>query len=312
MAQWGQQGYQYPMQTGYNPQQLQQGFQPSGGLAPQPTGFPAGYQQPQPTGYQQQQPAGFQQHQPTGFPGASSFQQTGFPGQQGQLLPQQTGYVGASGFQQRAPPPPPPVPPIPSQFQQNVGQQNSGYLGVQPTGRFGSASPLQAQPTGYAGGGGLRPLVSQMTGFVDPRLQMMSTTFMPMNTTMPYNPAGAPQLPSAQLGGMSLQQNFQQHNQAQRGSATPKVPWALSKAEKKQYDQIFRAWDVQGTGFINGQTALEVFGQSGLDKNNLAKIWCVLLFISPSLSRNAPAACITTRCAVVASWLHMGIRFCTL
>ena len=44
-------------------------------------------------------------------------------------------------------------------------------------------------------------------------------------------------------------------------------------AEKKQYDQIFRAWDTQGTGFISGQTALEVFGQSGLDRNDLAKIW---------------------------------------
>lgn len=292
MAQWGQQGYQYPTQTGYNPQQFQQGFQPSGGIAPQPAGFPG------------QRPAGFQQPQQMGFPGASVFQQpqqTGFPGQQGQLLPQQTGLVGASGFQQRAPPPPPPVPPIPFQFQQNIGQPNSEFLGVQPTGRFGTASPLQAQPTGYAGAGGMRPLVPQVTGYVDPRLQMMSTTFMPMNTTMPYNPAGAPQLPSAQLGGMSLQQNFQQHNQAQRGSATPKVPWALSKAEKKQYDQIFRAWDVQGTGFINGQTALEVFGQSGLDKNALAKIWYVFPSISPSQSQNARAAYMSTRCGVMAA-----------
>ncbi|KAF9806131.1 hypothetical protein IEO21_08793 [Rhodonia placenta] len=254
MAQWGQQGYQYPMQTGYNPQ-FQQGFQPGGGIAPQPTGFPA------------QRPQGFQQPQQTGFPGVSSFQQpqqTGFPQQQA-LLPQQTGFPGAgSGFQQRAPPPPPPVPPIPSQFQ----QQNAG--------RFMAASPLTAQPTGYPGAGGMRPLMPQMTGYVDPRLQMMSSTFLPANPSMPYNQAGAPQLPSAQLqGGMSLQQSFQQHNQAQRGNTTPKVPWALSKAEKKNYDQIFRAWDLQSTGFINGQTALEVFGQSGLDKNDLAKIWAL-------------------------------------
>lgn len=140
-----------------------------------------------------------------------------------------------------------------------------------------AASPLTAQPTGYPGAGGMRPLMPQMTGYVDPRLQMMSSTFLPANPSMPYNQAGAPQLPSAQLqGGMSLQQSFQQHNQAQRGNTTPKVPWALSKAEKKNYDQIFRAWDLQSTGFINGQTALEVFGQSGLDKNDLAKIWCVL------------------------------------
>ncbi|THG95777.1 hypothetical protein EW026_g5934 [Hermanssonia centrifuga] len=90
---------------------------------------------------------------------------------------------------------------------------------------------------------------------------------------MPYNPAGAPQLQQPQ--GISLQQSFQQHNQTQRGTAAPRVPWALSKAEKKSYDQIFRAWDARGEGFISGQTALEVFGQSGIDKNDLAKIWAL-------------------------------------
>ena len=134
-----------------------------------------------------------------------------------------------------------------------------------------SPGPLTAQPTGFPGGG-MQPLMPQMTGFVDPRLQMMSSTFLPANMSMPYNPAGAPQLQQPS-NGVSLQQSFQQHNQAQRGTAAPKVPWALSKAEKKSYDQIFRAWDTRGEGFITGQTALEVFGQSGIDKNDLAKIW---------------------------------------
>lgn len=137
----------------------------------------------------------------------------------------------------------------------------------------GGMAPLTTQPTGFPGGG-LRPLVPQVTGFVDPRLAMMSNTFLPANPTAPYNPAGAPQL-QQQPGGLSLQQSFMQHNQEQRGTAAPKVPWALSKAEKKSYDQIFRAWDTQGTGFIDGTTAREVFGQSGLDKNDLAKIWYV-------------------------------------
>ncbi|KAI0668336.1 hypothetical protein C8Q78DRAFT_1173775 [Trametes maxima] len=278
MAQWGQ-GYQYPMQTGFNPQQQQQQFQQ---LAPQPTGFPGqrppGFQQPQPTGFPGQQ--GFQQPQQTGFPGQQGFQQphqTGFPAQQLQAQP--TGFAG-SNFQQRAPPPP--VPPIPPQFQQQQPQQlqqnvlNSGFLGAQQPNRFLSTSPglapLTAQPTGFQGGGGLRPLVPQATGFIDPRLQMMSSTFLPANTSAPYNAAGAPQF-QQQQSGFSLQQSFQQHNQAQRGNAAPRVPWALSKAEKKSYDQIFRAWDAGNTGFISGQTALEVFGQSGLDRNELAKIW---------------------------------------
>ena len=56
---------------------------------------------------------------------------------------------------------------------------------------------------------------------------------------------------------------------------TPKVPWTLSKQEKKDYDQIFRAWDVSGEGFISGEMAREVFGQSGLGQNDLIKIWYV-------------------------------------
>jgi hypothetical protein len=93
---------------------------------------------------------------------------------------------------------------------------------------------------------------------------MMQNSFMPPNVSAPYS-AGAPPL--------------EQHNQVQRGNTAPKIPWALSKAEKKNYDQIFRAWDAQSTGFISGQTALEVFGQSGLDKNDLAKIWYVFGYL---------------------------------
>ena len=82
-----------------------------------------------------------------------------------------------------------------------------------------------------------------------------------------------PQLPQ----NTQLQQSIVQHNQEQRGTNTARMPWALTKAEKKQYDQIFRAWDASGSGFITGETALQVFGQSGLEKNDLAKIWYVCL-----------------------------------
>ena len=270
MAQWGQgqPGYQYPLQTGFqnqNPAFQQQGY-PQGGLAPQPTGFAA------------QRPPGFQQPQQTGYPG----------GVQG-LVPQQTGFSGfAGGFnQQQQRPPIPPVPPIPSQYGQQQQLQQSGFLVAQQQqpSRFLSPSPalggpgLAPQPTGFPGrvGGGLQPLVPQVTGFIDPRLQMMSSTFLPANQSSPYNAAGAPQLfqPQQQLGGLSLQQSFQQHNQEVKGTAAPRVPWALSKGEKKSYDQIFRAWDASGTGFIDGGTAIEVFGQSGLGKDDLARIWYV-------------------------------------
>lgn len=56
---------------------------------------------------------------------------------------------------------------------------------------------------------------------------------------------------------------------------TPAIPWALTKDERKNYDQIFRAWDKEGTGFISGDMAREVFGQSGLGQDDMAQIWYV-------------------------------------
>lgn len=85
----------------------------------------------------------------------------------------------------------------------------------------------------------------------------------------PFDPSGQAQFNNT---AQPLQQSFQSllDNPKVR---TPKVPWTLSKQEKKDYDQIFRAWDVQGDGFITGPAAIEVFGQSGLSQDDLMKIW---------------------------------------
>ncbi|KAF8216277.1 hypothetical protein K438DRAFT_1953239 [Mycena galopus ATCC 62051] len=271
MSQWQQPGgYQYPMQTGYpagNPQFQQQNpqFQQQ--------------QQPQNPQFQQQNPQFLQQNpqqqlgggllpQRTGYVPPQNFQQpqqTGFGGgaQPGFLQSQPTGYMGGN-FQQRAAPPPPPVPAMPPQFQ---GQGSNFLAPQQPNRSFLNTSPgpgLVPQATGFPG---QRPLVAQPTGFVDPRLQMMSSSFMPMNVSSPYGAGGAPQF-QPQNSGVSLQQSFQQVT-AQK----PRISWALGKAEKKSYDAIFRAWDSQNTGFINGQTALDVFAQSGLSKDDLARVW---------------------------------------
>ncbi len=279
MAQWGQgqPGYQYPMQTGFQPanpqyQQNPQFQQPNLQFQQNPQ-FQPGYGQPgsgilpQRTGYLVNQ--GMQP------------QQTGFPGN-GVMQAQPTGYPGpGSNFSSALrPAPPPPVPPIPAQYQQNQGnflqpqqqpQQSRGFLSPSPGLGGPGLSAIQPQQTGYPAA---RPLVPQVTGYMDPRLQMMSSTFLPMNPSTPYSAGGAPQLPSQLLpGGLSLQQSFQQHNQEVKGTAAPRVPWALSKQEKKNYDNIFRAWDTHGDGFISGQTALDVFGQSDLSKDDLARIW---------------------------------------
>ncbi len=55
------------------------------------------------------------------------------------------------------------------------------------------------------------------------------------------------------------------------GSAT--VPWAVTKDEKKIYDGLFKAWDGFNKGFIGGDVAIELMGQSGLPKPDLERIW---------------------------------------
>lgn len=267
MSQWnqGQPGFQYPMQTGFpggNPQfQQNSQFQPQNTPFQQPGqfgfGIPSGMV-PQQTGFPVQRGQGMMQAQQTGFPGAPSLVQ-----------PQATGFPGGN-FQQGRPAPPP-VPPIPPQFQ---GNQPSFLNAPPPPNRLLSVSPgfgsgLVPQQTGFHGqaaGGGM--LLPQMTGFVDPRLQMMSQTFMPMNTPSPST-AGVPQ---PQPQPQNLMQSFQQHNQTQRGTTTQQMSWAPTKAEKKSYDNIFRQW-VQGAPFMSGTTALEVFGASGLSRDDLARIW---------------------------------------
>jgi hypothetical protein len=55
------------------------------------------------------------------------------------------------------------------------------------------------------------------------------------------------------------------------GNAT--IPWAVTKDEKKIYDQLFRAWDGLHKGYIGGETAIEIMGQSGMPRDELERIW---------------------------------------
>jgi hypothetical protein len=56
-------------------------------------------------------------------------------------------------------------------------------------------------------------------------------------------------------------------------SGNASIPWAITKEEKKIYDDLFRAWDGFHKGFIGGDTAIEIMGQSGLDRKDLERIW---------------------------------------
>lgn len=185
------------------------------------------------------QPTGFY-NQATGFQAPSiQVQQTGFPGQQG-LQPQATGFPGqAQGIQ-----------PQQTGFMQNP--QATGYNGPRPpmppmpTG-YGNLTPapLTAQPTGIPGQWGF--VNAPATGL--PNIEALQQRLMPQ--------AGREQ-GSFTTAGLS-------------GSAT--IPWAITKDEKKIYDQLFKAWDGMGKGFIGGDVAIEIMGQSGLEQKDLEAIW---------------------------------------
>ena len=180
------------------------------------------------------QPTGFQVPQATGWQQQLQPQPTGFP-LQNQFGQQQQQNLQAMGYTG----PRPPMPPMPTSFSANQG------LSPQPTGYGGQmAVPLNAQPTGVPGQWGL--VNAPASGL--PNLQALQQQMMPQ--------------PGRESGFSA---------QGLRGNAT--VPWAVTKDEKKIYDDMFKSWDGFGKGYITGNQAIEIFSQSGLDKTDLERIW---------------------------------------
>ncbi|KAI4594817.1 actin organization and endocytosis protein [Pestalotiopsis sp. 9143b] len=167
-------------------------------------------------------------------------QMTGFPG--GQLSSQATGYPG--------------------QFQ-GLQQQQTGYpSNPQPTGYNGPLPPMPPMPTGFAGGLGApaAPLNAQPTG-------------MPGQWGLVNTPAsGLPNI-DALKAQLMPQQGREQGFTTAGLSGNAVIPWAITKDEKKLYDELFRAWDGLHKGYIGGDVAIEIMGQSGLDKSDLERIW---------------------------------------
>lgn len=162
-------------------------------------------------------------------------QMTGFPAQQ-------TGFMGQS---------------------QGLQPQQTGFPGaVQPqaTGYNGPRPPMPPMPTGYAGGMAA-PLNAQPTG-------------MPGQWGLVNTPAsGLPNIDALQAR-MMPQQGREQGTFTTAGlQGNAVIPWAITKDEKTRYDQLFRAWDGLHKGFIGGDVAIEIMGQSGLEKPDLERIW---------------------------------------
>ena len=170
-------------------------------------------------------------------------QMTGFPSQQtgfqGGFQSQQTGYGGgmqnpqATGY----PAPRPPMPSMPTGY--------GSSLSTNPLGPGGMTAPLNSQPTGMPGQWGL--VNAPATGL--PNIDALQARMMP-------------------------QAGREQGNYTTAGlSGNAVIPWAVTKDEKTRYDSLFKAWDGLNKGFIGGDVAIEVFGQSGLPKPDLERVW---------------------------------------
>ncbi|KAI9742356.1 MAG: actin organization and endocytosis protein [Claussenomyces sp. TS43310] len=207
---------------------------------------PPTLQQPQPMSSNSQilqaQMTGFPSQQ-TGFQGGfqppqqNGFQQSQFPGQQ-QMQPQPTGISNmtnpqAAGYTG----PRPPMPPMPTGFVPGLSPSATGLGGM--------VAPLNAQPTGRPGQWGL--VNAPASGL--PNIDALQARMMPQ----PGREQGS--FTTAGLSGNAV------------------IPWAVTKDEKTRYDSLFRAWDGFNKGFIGGDVAIEVFGQSGLEKADLERVW---------------------------------------
>ncbi|KAF6817161.1 putative cytoskeletal protein [Colletotrichum sojae] len=169
-------------------------------------------------------------------------QMTGFPGQQQQ---QQSNFGQTLGLQ----------------------PQQTGFPGVnpQPTGYTGPRPPMPPMPTGYGNsltpGGMAAPLNAQPTG----RPGQWGLVNAPST--------GLPNIDALQARMMPQQGREQQNYTTQGLQGNAVIPWAITKEEKQRYDALFKAWDGLHKGFIGGDQAIEIFGQSGLEKPDLERVW---------------------------------------
>lgn len=168
-------------------------------------------------------------------------QMTGMPGQQ-------TGFGQPQGMQPQG------MQPQQTGFPGQQAPQQTGYQGPRP--------PMPPMPTGFNSGGmGAAPLNAQPTG----RPGQWGLVNAPST--------GLPNIDALQAQ-MMPQQGREAGNFTTQGlSGNAVIPWAITKEEKTRYDSLFKAWDGLGKGFIAGDQAIEIFGQSGLEKPDMERVW---------------------------------------
>jgi hypothetical protein len=149
-------------------------------------------------------------------------------------------------------------------FQGGLSTQQTGFPGMpqnpQPTGFQGPRPPMPPMPTGFNQPSGPAPLNSQPTG----RPGQWGLVNAPATGLPNIDALQARMMPQQGREGSFTTQGLQ-------GNAV--IPWSITKEEKTRYDSLFKAWDGLGKGFIGGDQAIEIFGQSGLEKPDLERVW---------------------------------------
>jgi hypothetical protein len=189
-------------------------------------------------------PPAIQHPQPQSQPSNAQLlqaQMTGYPGPQGNFQPQGQGFsVQPTGFQAGT----------------TLSNGSTGYTGPRPA--------LPPMPTGFQSGlptGMNASLNAQPTG-------------RPGQWGLVNTPAsGLPNIDALQARMMPQQGREGQNYTTSGLQGNAVIPWAITKDEKTRYDSLFRAWDGLGKGYIGGDQAIEIFGQSGLEKPDLERAW---------------------------------------
>ena len=152
----------------------------------------------------------------------------------------------------------------------------AGQMGVQATGAMQQAYTGQV-PNQY---GVPLPPVPQMPSQYGSNLSPMAAAPL---SSMPTGVPGQWGLVNTPASGLPNIEALHRQMMPQAGreggyttaglSGNATIPWAVTKDEKRIYDDIFRSWDGLGKGFVSGDQAIEIFQQSGVDGKDLERIW---------------------------------------
>ncbi|KAK6538267.1 actin organization and endocytosis protein [Orbilia ellipsospora] len=203
-----------------------------------------------------------------------------------QPQPQQSNFVALAQLQTGISSQPTGLPAQPSGFQAPGFQPSQGLaqgLGVPSISLHNQVTGFQGGSLGRAAGNNLlNPSVpsipSQFTSSLGPGSTLSALQSQPTGRPGQWGFVNAPAggLPGIEALSARMMPNAGGH---QGGFTTTgltgnaKIPWAITKDEKNIYDGIFSAWDGLKKGFIAGSQAIEIFGQSGLERNDLERVW---------------------------------------